>query len=169
MLRKTLLTLFASATLGAPVIAPNAALAFGPPPPPAFAGPPPGLAGPPAGLAGPPPGLRLGGSPPHPGLGSPLPRPGAGGPPSRLGGPAGFRGGDRDIPSNVRGLQGAAYAYGHPARYGRGYNAWRDRYGRGYGVHVSGSDGYGYTNANDSCYYTYSYRRHRRVVVCSEE
>jgi len=142
MLRKTLLTLFASAMLGAPVIAPNGVLAFGPPPPPA--------------LAGPPPGFGLGGPPAHPGLSGPPPRPGAGGPPSRLGGPAGFRGGDRGIPSNVRGVQGrsAAHAYGHSARYGHGYSAWRDRYRSGYGVHVSGSEGYRHTYSNDGCYYT---------------
>ena len=57
MLRKTLLTLSASVSLGAAVAAPNAALAqFGPPPgpPPALAGPPPGL-----GAGSPPPGLAL--------------------------------------------------------------------------------------------------------------
>ena len=61
MLRKTLLSLFASVLLGAAVAAPNAALAqFGPPPgpPPALAGPPPGL-----GAGGPPLGLGAGGPP----------------------------------------------------------------------------------------------------------
>jgi hypothetical protein len=75
--RKILPMLAASAVLGVAAIAPNAALAFLPPPPP---GPPPELAGPPPGLAGAPPGL--GG----------LPRPGLGGPAglSRLAGPSGF-------------------------------------------------------------------------------
>ena len=162
MLRKAFLILSASALLGPPVTAPNAALAFGPPPPP------PAFAGPPPRLAGPPPGLGFGGPPPHPGLGGFPSRVGAGGPPSRLGAPAGFRGGDRGIPSNVRGVQGrsAAYAYGRSGRYGQGYGLWRDRYWRGYGVYVSGNDGHAY--ANDGCYYTYSYRRQMRVLVCSE-
>jgi hypothetical protein len=34
---------------------------------------------------------------------------------------------------------------------------------------VSGSEGYRHTYSNDGCYYTYSYRRHTRVVVCSED
>ena len=45
MLRKTLLTLSASAMLGTAGIAPNAAMAFSPPPLPHLGGPPPGLRG----------------------------------------------------------------------------------------------------------------------------
>ena len=184
MLRKTLLTLSAIALLGAAVVGPNAALAFGPPPPPpAMAGPPPGLAGPPPGLTGPPPGLA--GPPRGLGAGGP-PRLGAGGPAglSRLGGPAG---GDRALQGGLRGAQGRAaaygygrsgnyssgrYGYGSSSRYGYGGDAWRDRYWRGYGVYVSGSNSssYGYASADDACHYTYVHssnrRSYRRVMVC---
>ena len=195
MLRKTLLTLSASALLGAAVVGPNAALAFGPPPPPpAMAGPPPGLAGPPPGLTGPPPGLA--GPPRGLGAGGPPPGLGAGGPPrlgasgpaglSRLGGPVGLRG-DRALQGGLRGAQGHAaaygygrsggyssgrYGYGSSSRYGYGRAAWRDRYWRGYGVYVSGSNSssYGYASADDACHYTYVHssnrRSSRRVMVC---
>ena len=145
MLRKTLLTLSASAMLGTAVIAPNAALAFGPPLP---------------GLGGPP---HLGGGPPHlPGLAGHAGL-------SRLGGP-GFHGGGHGLQGNFHGSQGrsAAYGYGHSARYGYGHGEWR--HGRGsYDVSVEGSDGSGgdgYASGDAGCTYTYSERRHRRVVVC---
>ena len=163
MLRKTLLILSASATLGAGVIASNGALAFGPPPLPGIGGPPPGLGGPPRfpGLAGPP---HLGGPGGPAGL-------------SHLGGP-GFHAGVHGLQGNAHGLQGhsaayghghsAAYGYGHSARYGYGHGEWRHgRWGR-YDVSVEGSDGYGadgYASA-DGCTYTYSERRHGRVLVC---
>jgi hypothetical protein len=162
MLRKTLLMLSASAMLGAAVIASNGALAFGPPPLPGIGGPPPGLGGPPRfpGLGGPP---HLGG----PGGPAGLSRPGGG-----------LHGGGHGLQGNVHGLQGhsaayghghtAADGYGHSARYGDGHGEWRHgRWGR-YGVSVEGSDSYGadgYASADD-CTYTYSERRHRRVLVC---
>jgi hypothetical protein len=184
MLRKTLLILSASATLGAAVIASNGALAFGPPPLPGIGGPPPGLGGPPRfpGLGGPPHFGGPGGPAGLSHLGGPggLSRPGGPGGPaglSRLGGP-GFHAGGHGLQGNVHGLQGhsaayghgrsAAYGYGHSARYGYGHVEWRHgRWGR-YDVSVEGSDGYGadgYASA-DGCTYTYSERRHRRVLVC---
>src|SRR5215468_4426878 len=113
--RKSLFMLAASAVLGFAVIAPNAALAFLPPPPP---GPPPGLAGPPPGLASPPPGL---GALPHPGLGGP-PRlgPGPAGL-SRLAGPPGFRAGSHGAPGNNLG-RAAAAKYGRSGSYDHGHN-----------------------------------------------
>jgi len=145
MLRKTLLTLSASTMLSAGAIAPNAAHAFGPPP---LLGGPPHLPGPngPAGL-------------------------------SHLGGP-GFHGGGHGLQGNVHGLQDhsaayghghtAAYSYGHSARYGYGHGEWRHGHWGRYDVSVDGSDGHdanGYSSAN-GCAYTYSERRHRRVLVC---
>src|SRR5215469_14603560 len=99
------------------------------------------------------------------------------GPPPLPGGP-GFHAGGHGLQGNVHGLQGhsaayghghaAAYGYGHSARYGYGHGEWRHgRWGR-YDVSVEGSDGYsadGYASA-DGCTYTYSERRHRRVLVC---
>jgi len=161
MLRKTLLTLSASAMLSAGAIAPNAVHAFGPPP--------------------------LPGGPPHfPGLGGPPHLPGLGGPPhlaglgapaglSRLGGPA-FHGGGHGLQGSVHGFQNhaaaygnghtAAYGYGHSARYGYGHGKWRHGHWGRYDVSVEDSDGYGaggYASA-DGC--TYSEREHRRVLVC---
>jgi hypothetical protein len=162
--RKALLILAASAMLGVAAIAPNAALAFLPPPPP---GPPPGLAGPPPGLAGPPPGL---GGLPHPGLGGP-PHLGPEGPAglSRLAGPPGFRGSNHGGPANIAGRSAAA-GYGGPAvnSYGRSgsyryhHNELRNRY---YGVYVGDNYDSSYAYSDDGCYYTY--RRGRRVMVCS--
>jgi hypothetical protein len=168
-LRKTLIVVAASAVLGPAAITTTAALAFGPPPPPpALASPPPGLAGPPPGLgslphAGP-------GALPHPGLGG-LPRTGAAGAaaPSRLAGPSDFRGGDHGIAGNLRGSsagisygRSGAYNYGRSGAHHYGRNGWRNRY---FGVFAYTNDGSAY--ADDGCYYTY--RRNRRVVVCSGE
>src|ERR1700676_4203132 len=112
MLRKTLLTLSASALLGAAVAAPNAGLAqcrAPPGPPPALAGPPPGLGagGPP--LGGPPAG-PVAGLPPR-GLAAAPPRDIAGGPP-RLDGAVGLRGLDRGGQANFRGVEGRRAAHG---------------------------------------------------------
>ena len=158
MLPKRMVMLAASAALGVAAIAPNAALAFLPPPPP----------GPPPGLAGPPPGL---GALPHPGLGGP-PHLGPGGPAglSRLAGPPGFRAGTHGAPVNNPGRVAAAnygrsagYSYGRSGSYDSGYNGSRNR---SYGVYVDGSSN-GSSNgySDDGCYYTYS--RGRRVMVCS--
>ena len=170
MLRKTLLSLSASAMLGTVVIASNAALAlpFGPPGPPpggpALGGPPPGFGGALPHLGGPPPGLH--GAPPHPGPA----------------GPPGFHGGGRGFQGNLQVLRGHSAApssghsgsysssnsgssgYGHSGNYGYGHHHW----GR-YGAYAYGSDGSGY--GDNGCYYTqkYSYTRdaYRRVLVCS--
>jgi hypothetical protein len=163
LLRKALIGMGASAMLGVAAIAPNAALAFGPPPLPGIGGPPPlaGLGGPPPGLAGPPPGV---GGLPHPGLGAPH---GVGGPAGapRVAGLPGFRGGAHDLQGNFQG-RAAASSYGRSAghSYGRSgaYSYGRNRYR---GVYFTGS--YGSSSADDSCYYTY--RRNRRVVVCTSE
>ena len=165
MLPKRMIMLAASAVLGVAAIAPNAALAFLPPPPP---GPPPGLAGPPPGLAGPPPGL---GALPHPGLGGPSHfAPGGPAGLSRLAGPPGFRAGGHGAPVNNPGRVAAAnygrsagYSYGRSGSYDSGYNGSRNR---SYGVYVDGSSN-GSSNgySDDGCYYTYS--RGRRVMVCS--
>ena len=163
ILRTTLIILAASAVLGVAAIAPNAALAFGPPPPPpALAGPPPGLAGPPPGSLVLPPGV---GGLPRPGLAGPPPRPGVGSPAGvpRLGNPPGLRGGRHGVQRNLHG-RSAAKSYGRSARYSYGRNGGRSRY---YGVYINGNYGSSSNYADDGCYYTYSYRRHRRVIVCS--
>jgi hypothetical protein len=144
MLRKTLLTLSASAILGAAVFTPNTALAFplgGPPPLP--------------GIGGPPPLPGVGGSPPHLGPGGPPPHLAPGGPP-RLG-PGG-------APAGRAGVAGRATGYGngngHPSAgsYGR---SGRYGYGRGHdGVYVYGNG----DSSSDGCHYSYS--RQRRVLVC---
>jgi hypothetical protein len=157
MLRKTLLTLCASALLGAAAMAPNTALAFLPPPPGGLGGPPPvpHLVGPPPHLGGPPP--HLGGLPPR--LGGPPPH-------ARFGGPAGH-------PSGLSRFGGRAAGYGHGrsagygssrsarSSYGDSYSRYRHR-GR-YDVYVDGADT---SYSDDGCYYTYS--RGRRVMVCDE-
>lgn len=114
MLRKIVLTLSVAAMLSTAVMAPNAALAFGPPP--GLGGPPPGLGGPPPGLAAP--HLGLGGH--APGLAARPPQLGAGGP--RIGS-AGATG------------HASGYNQGHAGRYGYGYR------GR-HGVFVYGDGGY---------------------------
>jgi hypothetical protein len=130
MLRNTLMTLSVSAMLGTAVIAPNVALAFGPPPL--------GLGGPPRLGPGGPPGLGLGGHPPGLGLRAPS---GVG-----RGGPPGLA---RSGPAELR---GAARSGGHA--YGR--SGGRDRHGGHYGVAVYGDgDSYG----SDGCYYASSGRR----------
>lgn len=142
MLRKTRLTLYASALLGAAAMAPNAALAFFPPPPPGGLGGPPPLA-----HLGPPPMAHLGG-PPHLG----------GLPHARLGGPAG-----RSAGLSRFGGRAAGSGYGRSAHSGYGRGEWRHRYGR-YGAYVSGSDG---SSSDDGCSSTYT-SSGRRVTVCDE-
>ena len=181
MLRKTFLTLSASMLLGTVVIAPNAALAQLPGPPPM------GLGGPPVG--GPPPGLGAGGSPlggpplahtfggPPGGLeGGPL-HGGAVAPPrfSRLDGATDIHGLDHAMLSNLHGLEGRAAAFSNTTRnyvsnshanHGYGHGGWRHGYWGRYGFHAYGGDSYA---QGDGCYYVSTYRRHvyRRVLVCS--
>jgi hypothetical protein len=158
ILRKTLITLAASAVLGVGAIEPNAALAFLPPPP--LGGPPPGLAG----LPHPGPGL---GGPPHLDAGGPTDL-------SRLAGPPGFRG-NHGSPGSFHGRAAAANpgraagsSYGRSGSSGRsgnydyGHNGWRNRY---YGAYVAGRYGSSYGYSDSGCYYTYS--RGKRVMVCS--
>ena len=181
MLRKTLLTLSASVLLGTAIIAPNAALAQFPGPPPMgpggppVGGPPPGLGagGPP--LAGPPPAHTFGGPPA--GLeGGPL-HGGAGVPPrfSRLDGAPGVHGVDHAVQSNLHGFEGRAAAFSHItnnyvnnsyANDGYGHGGWRHGYWGRDGVYAYGGDSYA---QDDGCYYVSAYRRHayRRVLVCS--
>lgn len=160
MLRKTLLTLAASALLGAVAVASNSADAFGPPPLPGIGGPPAigGLGGPPH-LPGP------GGLPPH--LGG-LPRLGPGGPPhGRLGGPPGL--------SRRGGTGGRSrHAGSNGSRAGRHADSGYDRSGRHHRGRYYGDYGYGYSSDDDSysdgaCYYTYSHGRRTRAVVCDED
>jgi hypothetical protein len=174
ILQKALMMLAASAAFGVAGVLPNAGLAFGPPPLPGLPGPPPGLAGPPAGLGGPPPGL---GGLPHPALGG-TPYLGPGGSPhagptdprglSDLRGSPGLRGGAPGIQHDLGGrAAGGSYGTSAASTYGRaassyGHNGWRNRY---YGVYVDGNSGSGY--ADDGCTYTYSYRRHTRVLTCA--
>ena len=166
MLRKTLINLAASAMLGVAAIAPNAALAFGPPPPPSGLGglPHPGLGGlPHPGLGGlPHPGLS---SLPHRGAAGPLPRAGAGGPHSHLGGSPASQGVGRGFQRN---LQGRVASNGYRPSAGSSYGryGWRDRY---YGVYIDGNYGSSDSYADEGCYYTYTSRRHRGVVVCSKD
>ena len=186
MSMKTLHTLSASVLLGASIVAPSAALAQlpGPPPapPPMLAGPPPGLAGgPPPGLAGgPPPGLAggppLGGPPagsvtglsPHGPAGAP-PRDIAGLP--RLDGAGGLHGLDRGSQANFRGVEARAAAYsanGYTRNsyatdgYGHGY-----RYGR-YAAAAAYAYGRSYASSDGGCYYVSTYRGngYKRVLVC---
>jgi hypothetical protein len=175
-LRKPLLTISASTMLGIAVIAPSAALAFGPPPPPALGGPPPGpgLGGPPPGpgLGGPPPGLGLGGPPPGPGLGGAPPRAGLGGPPrAGLGVQAGSaRLGPGRPSTNISG-RSASYSY-RGSGYGRyGYGRSGYRYGRAAAYAYGAAAGYAYgasrSYTSDGCYYTYRRHAYRRVLVCS--
>ena len=181
MLRKTLLALSASMLLGTVVIAPNAALAQLPGPPPM------GLGGPP--LGGPPPGLGAGGPPfgglppahsfsgPPGGLeGGPL-HGGAVAPSrfSRLDGAPGVHGVDHAAQGNLHDFEGRAATFNSTTRnyvsnsyvnYGYGHSGWRHGYGGRYGVYAYGGDSHA---QDDGCYYVSAYRRHvyRRVLVCS--
>ena len=143
MLRKTLLTLSASAILTAATIAPNAALAFG--------------------LPLPLPHLGLGGL--HPGIGVPHMLGHFGGPPPRVGLSAPPRLGRGGSPGLAR--SGVLSRVPRSARYGRsGYahSGSRHRDWGRYAGYGSGSDG---SNADDGCYYTYT-SSGRRVLVCSD-
>lgn len=166
ILRKTLFVLTASAVVGVAAIVSDAALAFGPPPPPpGLAGPPPGLGGlPRLGLGGPP---RLSaGGPPHAGPGGPRAL-------SNLGGSPGLRSGGHGLQGDLQGRsasnaysRSAGNSYGRSAGYNYGRNGGRNRY---YGVYVNGSYGSSNAYADNGCHYTYSSRRHSRVVVCSDD
>jgi hypothetical protein len=181
MLRKTLLTLSASVMLGTAVIAPNAALAQLPGPPPI------GPGGPP--LGGPPPGLGAGGPP----FGGPPPAHAFGGPPRgleggpvhggagapsrfpRLDGASGVHGVDHAVQGNPHGFEGRTAAFSHTtknyvnnsyANDGYGHGGWRHGHWGRYGVQAYGGDSYA---QDDGCYYVSAYRHHvyRRVLVCS--
>jgi hypothetical protein len=156
MLRKILLTLCASAMLGATGLATAAAFPFGPPPMP-------GLGGPPR--------LSPGGPLPHLGPSGPLPRAGLAGPAPHggfaapRGGFAGTRGvAAGNLHAGQRGYasgQAARYANGYAGRYGNGYRNW----GR-HGAVVSGSDSYGSSSSGSGCA-SYS-ENSQRVVVCEQ-
>ena len=125
MFKKAFLILSASAILGAGVVAPTAALAQlpGPPPLPGPVGPPPGLGGPPPGLGGPPPQLGLGSLPRPPGPGGTAPRPlGAPSDFVRGGGPSGFHGIDRAIQGSGRYFQGRMADHIDGGSGGHGYD-----------------------------------------------
>jgi two-component sensor histidine kinase len=169
MSAKTLLNLSARVLLGAVIVAPSAALAQLPGPPP---GPPPGLAGPPPGLAaggpplGGPPAGPFAGLPPRGPLSAP-PRDVAGGP-SRLDGAAGLHGLDRGQ-ANFRGVEARAAgysvnsytrnSYGH---HGHGYRYWP------YAAAAAYAYGSSYASSSDGCYHVSAYKRYgyRRVLVC---
>ena len=192
MSMKTLHTLSASVLLGAAIVAPSAALAQlpGPPPapPPMLAGPPPGLAGgPPPGLVGgPPPGFAggppLGGPPTGPVTGLPPrgpagrpPRDLAGGPP-RLDGAGGLHGLDRGGQANFRGVEGRAAAYSTNSYTRNSYAGYGYGHGYGYGYRywpyaaAAAAYAYGgsYASSDDGCYYVSTSRRYgdRRALVC---
>ena len=157
MLRKTLLTLSASALLAAAAIVPNAALAFGPPPLPMG-----GLGGLPH-LGGPPPMAHLGGPPhlgglPH-GLGGPGPRASLGGGAGRFNGLSRF--GGRASTSGYG--RSGGYGYGRSGHSGYGRGEWR-RYGR-YAADAAGSSS---SYSDYSCYYRYT-SSGRRIRVCEED
>ena len=181
MMKKVLLTLSAGVLLGTAVIAPNAALAQFPGPPPMgpggppLGGPPPGLGagGPP--LGGPPPAHTFGGLPP--GLEGGLVHGGTGAAPrfSGLDGAPFVHGVDHAVQGNLHGFEGRAAAFSHTTRndvnngyadYGHGgcrHGHWeRD------GAYAYGGDSYA---RDDGCYYVSAYGRHvyRRVRVCSSK
>ena len=179
MSAKTVLTLSASALLGAAIAAPNAALAqFGPPPspPPVLAGAPPGpVAGPPISTAGGP-----GSSPAGPVAGLP-PRSGAAAPPRdiaggrHLDGPAGPHGFDRGGSASLRGVEARAAAYGANghirnsyASYGYSHGYARSSHYLPYAAAAAYAYGRSYASSNDGCYYVSTSRRYgdRRVLVC---
>jgi hypothetical protein len=159
MLRKTLLALCSSVAVGTAAMAPNAALAFFPPPPMG------GLGGLPH--LGPPPMAHLGGLP-HPGglpprAGGPAPRAGLGGAAGRFNGLP--RSGGRAAASGYGRSGGNGYARSGGYSYGRsGHGYGRYRHGR-YGVDVAGS---GSSYSDDSCYYSYT-SSGRRIRVCDED
>ena len=168
MSMKALLTLCVSVLLGAAAVAPSAALAQlpGPPPgPPMLAGPPPGLGagGPPPGLAGAP----AAGLPPRGPAGVPA-RDIAGGA-SRLDGAAGLRGLDRGGQANFRGVDARAANYSANSYtrnsyasdlYSHGY-----RYGR-YAAAAAYAYGRSYASSDDGCYYLSAYRRYLQAGSC---
>ena len=179
MSKNTLLTLSATAMLGAALLAPTAALAqFGPPlgPPPAFPGPPPGL-----GAGGPPPGLDAGG----PALGRPPAGPvagftsgGPGAPPRdiaggrpRLDGVGGLHGVDRGGQASFRGVEGRAAAYSAKGYARNTYNGYGYGHGYRYGAYAAAAGyayGRSYASTDEGCYYVSTYKRYgtRRVLVC---
>jgi hypothetical protein len=166
MLRKPLLALSASMLLGTVVIAPNAALAQLPGPPPIGLGGPP-VGGPPAhSFSGPPGGLE--GGPLHGAAVAPSRF-------SRLDGALGVHGVDHAVQGNLHDFEGRAAAFSNTTRnyvgnsyanYGYGHGGWRHGYWGRYGVYAYGGDSHA---QGDGCYYVSAYRRHvyRRVLVCS--
>ena len=179
MLRKTFLTLSASMLLGTVVIAPNAALAQLPLPPP-------------MGLGGSPLADRLPDLAPVVLLSVVLPLAHTfGGPPGGFPrrSPSRWRrcsasvlssrwlihGLDHAVQGNLHGLEGRAAAFGNTTRnhvgnsyanHGYGHGGWRHGYWGRYGVYGDGGASYA---QGDGCYYVSAYRRHvyRRVLVCS--
>ena len=181
MSAKPVLTLSASALLGAAIAAPNAALAqFGPPPspPPVLAGAPPGpVAGPPKSTAGGP-----GSSPAGPVAGLP-PRGGAAAPPRdiaggrHLDGPAGPHGFDRGGSASLRGVEARAAAYGANghirnsyASYGYSHGYTRSSRYWPYAAAAAYAYGRSYASSNNGCHYVSTYSRYgtRRVLICHE-
>jgi hypothetical protein len=161
MLRKTLLTLCASALLGVAAMAPNTALAFFPPPPPG------GLGGlPPLAHLGPPPMAHLGGPPPMAHLGG-LPH-------ARLGGPAGRPAGLSRFGGRAAGYgAGRASSHGYGRSTSAGYNrSGRSSYDRSYSRYRHWGRYVGYGSASgrsndDGCSYAYT-SSGRRIAVCDD-
>jgi hypothetical protein len=152
MLRKTLLTLCASALLGAAAMAPNTALAFFPLPPPGALG---GL--PPLAHLGPPPIAHLGGLP-HARLGGPAGRPAG---LSRFGGRAAGYGAGRASSHGYGRATSAGYSRSGRSSYDHSYSRYR-HWGRyvGYGSASGGSN-------DDGCSYAYT-SSGRRIAVCDD-
>ena len=148
MTRKTLLTLFVSATLAAIFLAPTAVFAQ-------FASPPP---------------MGPGGAP-RAGFGSPASRLGPGPDPRGDLGAFGVRAGGRGGPAVARSVQArsASVSYSRSGSFSDGYGGRRYGYGAAYAAgayagyaHGSSNDGY---YSDSDCYY--AYRRNRRVLVCN--
>jgi len=181
MFQKAFLILSASAILVAGVVAPTAAMAQFPGPPPlpgGPAGPPPlGFGGPPSGFpGGPAPQLGLGGLPRPPGPADTPPRPpGASSGFARLDRPSGFGGVDRAIRGSGHDFQGrtAGYTESHSGGHGYDRGGWARRWER-YGAYVYGN---GYTESSDrdsyaysdGCYSLYNRYARRRGIVCSRD
>jgi hypothetical protein len=157
-------------------LAPNAASAQFPPPPPmaspppiAAGGPPPLPAGGPSAFAGGPP-MGLGGEP-RAGFGGPAPRPGAGPGPRGSLGALSVRAGGRGGPAIARSDQArsASVSYRRSGSISHGYGGRRYGYGSAYAAGAYA--GYGDGGSNDGyysdsdCYYAYG--RYRRVLACN--
>ena len=180
MSAKPVLTLSASALLGAAIAAPNAALAqFGPPPspPPVLAGAPPGPVASSQSTAGGPgssPAGLVAGLPPRGGAAAP-PRDIAGG--RHLDGPAGPHGFDRGGSASLRGVEARAAAYGANghirnsyASYGYSHGYTRSSRYWPYAAAAAYAYGRSYASSNNGCHYVSTYSRYgtRRVLICHE-